>query len=1092
MELRRLGRTGLRVSAVGFGTCQLRLVPEAQAIDTLLRGFDLGVNVVHTAPDYEGAEDLVAQAVARSGRKVIVASQGYDVHYNSDGPVRHFEALFEATCRRLKTDRLDLYGIACLDDREAYRENVWGKGGMVDFLQRKKAQGRLGATFCTTHGDPEYIQKVVRSGAFDAVMVAYNVLGYHLLSYRPPPGRHFESIPRNRLELFPLCRELDVGLMVMKPLAGGLLCAGQAFPPRHRWPGLPAVRAGDVLRSILESPEVACVLPGTASVAEAEENARAGHAPVVVPADARAALQERVTAMQATVCSRCGACEDRCSQHLPISWLFRAAYVNLHPSETFETWDDVEYFRLHPGREATCATCPDVTCGCPYGIDVPRSLTAMHGEMVGLLDRGLAAAPKEAAPPACGDGDFAARVVLRDLPAELGPGETYVCRLFVENAGRRSWFPEDNPHRAGVALAVFLDGTRSDTVRLRHEVHPGGRGHFVFPITAPRSPGRLRLRLRVLGEHQGYSEEAGFPLFSGEVPVRAGALHGPNGACEIPLIVRAAGGPAPPAYAVSWADHNLPDSWPEGGLYQVYVRVENRGARIWRAQHPEGQCVDLALYADGELRLMTRVPHDVAPGGSATLTFPFTFPAGPGGEAWELKLALVEQNVAWFEQQGAAALTVRLRRRPAESGPTAEALDAWRRTGPWSYLPSQGITHSRTGRPYPLFLSHARGCRVRDLEGHEWVDYVMGWGSALLGYAHPAVRQAVAEHLDGGAILGLPHRLELQVAQALGEMVPCAESVLFGKNGSDACTAAVRVARQYTGRRKVLYSGYHGWQDWYAEGLEPGLAAPSAAAEVFRFPLNDLNRFCRLVEEHAGEVAAVMLEPAAQVEGVDGPVRDADPGFLRNVAAVCRDRGIVLVFDEIITGFRYAQGSVQKATGVVPDLACLGKALTSGLPLSALVGRRELMHAAVPRIFYHPTFKGEVYSLAAAAAALEVYRTQDVPGRVQAFGHRLRDGVNRASRELGVAGEMVGLPFRMVYRFDEPDTTRRLLMRTLLQQELLQRGVLTFRGFLLPSLAHGEEELGLTLTAFRGALQRVQEVADEGSFARHLEVPPVY
>src|SRR5207244_7098643 len=124
MERRRLGRTNLKVSVVGFGTCQLRLVPETQAIDTLLAGFELGVNLVHTAPDYEGAEDIVAKAVARTRRPVIVASQGYDVHGNAEGPVGHFEALFEATRARFQRDRLDLFGIACVDDREAYRETV--------------------------------------------------------------------------------------------------------------------------------------------------------------------------------------------------------------------------------------------------------------------------------------------------------------------------------------------------------------------------------------------------------------------------------------------------------------------------------------------------------------------------------------------------------------------------------------------------------------------------------------------------------------------------------------------------------------------------------------------------------------------------------------------------------------------------------------------------------------------------------------------------------------------------------------------------------------------------------------------------------
>ena len=245
MQQRRLGRTNLAVSAVGFGTCQLRLVTETQAIDTLLRGFDLGVNLVHTAPDYEGAEEIVARAVVRSSRRVIVASQGYDVHFNSDGPVRHFEHLFESTCRRFRTDRLELFGIACVDDREAYRENVWGKRGMIEFLQKKKAQGRLGGIFCTTHGNPEFVAKLVRSGAFDAVMLAYNELGFHLLSYSPPPGRHFEDVPRNKSEIFPLCKELRCRCHDHEAPGRGVTLSRPGVPPEVRgWPAATAGRRG--------------------------------------------------------------------------------------------------------------------------------------------------------------------------------------------------------------------------------------------------------------------------------------------------------------------------------------------------------------------------------------------------------------------------------------------------------------------------------------------------------------------------------------------------------------------------------------------------------------------------------------------------------------------------------------------------------------------------------------------------------------------------------------------------------------------------------------------------------------------------------
>jgi glutamate-1-semialdehyde 2,1-aminomutase len=174
----------------------------------------------------------------------------------------------------------------------------------------------------------------------------------------------------------------------------------------------------------------------------------------------------------------------------------------------------------------------------------------------------------------------------------------------------------------------------------------------------------------------------------------------------------------------------------------------------------------------------------------------------------------------------------------------------------------------------------------------------------------------------------------------------------------------------------------------------------------------------------------------------------------------------------------------------MPDLACFGKALTSGMPLSALVGRREIM-SAVARIFYHPTFKGEAYSFAAAAAALRIYRSEDVPTRVADFGRRLMLGVDELGARLGVAGRMVGLPFRMVYRFDEPDDARRTLLRTLLQQELLKSGVLSFRGFLLPSAAHGEPELDRTLSAYELALRRVRDVASRGYLEEALEIPPV-
>ncbi|HKE24011.1 MAG TPA: aldo/keto reductase [Bryobacteraceae bacterium] len=528
MEYRRLGRTELLVSAIGVGTCQLRLVPEKQAIDTLLRSFALGVNIVHTAPDYGNAEEVVAHALRYTDSKVIVASQGYDLNGNNHGPASYFERLFETTCERLGSDRLELYGIACIEHMEYLGQNVWGRDGMIEFLLKMKARGRLGSIFCTTHGSPECIRRLVTSGVFDAVMIAYNILGYHLNSYAPQPDRPVESLPRNQQEIFPLCHEHDVGLMIMKPLGGGLLCTSKAFPPRHNWQStLGATAAGDMLRSILIHPEVACVLPGTASVEEAEENALSGYAPVALKGATQRRITEAVTNLRTTVCSRCGACDALCSQRLAVSSIFWAGLFHLHPGSVLEQPDNIEYFRQHASLESICSTCPDVTCLCPAGIDIPRSLATMHSQMVGLMRDGLIPAPDSHKGAICGDDTFGARIVSKDIPKAMESRQTYLCRLHVENTGERGWLPQNREHQARVALGIFVDGRRTQTFEVTQDVHCGSRWHFLFEVTPPDNARRFCLCLRLLGEHQNFSERLAPILVSEEIVVEGAAESGP-------------------------------------------------------------------------------------------------------------------------------------------------------------------------------------------------------------------------------------------------------------------------------------------------------------------------------------------------------------------------------------------------------------------------------------------------------------------------------------------------------------------------------------------------------------------------------------
>lgn len=485
MEYRRLGKSNLHVSAVGFGTCQLRLVSEQQAIDTLKRGFQLGVNLVHTAPDYEGADELVAQAIEEFGGQVIVLSQGY-------GNLDHFEWLFESTCRKFKKQRLEMFGIACIDDREYLGENVWGSGGMIEFLLKKKREGRLGSIFCTTHGAPEYITRLITSGCFDAIMLSYNVLGFHLLSYNPGLAKALDSIAANKDQIFPLAAQHDVGLMIMKPLAGGLLCGGKAFPPRASFSSESVkLRATDVLRAILQHPEVSCVIPGTASVEEAEENARAGHRPIEVTPIQLASIDHAVDEMKASLCSRCGICDSLCSKHLPVSWMFRDAYISNYPSETFETVDEWQYFNVHPHAEAACSSCTNVTCSCPYEIDIPGSLIRIHDQMLALREEGLLPdTPCQFQEKEATQGTFSVKVVSREIPRTLQSSQVATCRLYVHNEGSHTWISPRSPvSQDGVVLLVVESGNVVQKVPLRHDVEPGTRTHFAFEIKAPDRTG---------------------------------------------------------------------------------------------------------------------------------------------------------------------------------------------------------------------------------------------------------------------------------------------------------------------------------------------------------------------------------------------------------------------------------------------------------------------------------------------------------------------------------------------------------------------------------------------------------------------------
>lgn len=415
--------------------------------------------------------------------------------------------------------------------------------------------------------------------------------------------------------------------------------------------------------------------------------------------------------------------------------------------------------------------------------------------------------------------------------------------------------------------------------------------------------------------------------------------------------------------------------------------------------------------------------------------------------------------------------------------PIEATADLWSRAqgvltaGLWTV--SQGTFHYPEG-VFPLLAERGEGCRLHDTTGRAYIDWMMGWGPVVLGYRHPAVEEAIRKQLETGTLLSLLHPIEIEVAEAIRSMVPCAERVAFGKNGSDVLMAAVRIARAATGREGVLVYGYNGFHDWYMAVVPQCEGIPNSLRSLVRyFPYNDLPALRELFRIHRDEIAAVVMEPTN--------TQLPEPGFLEGVRDVVDENGAFLVFDEMITGFRLANGGAQERYGVVPDLACFGKGLSNGMPLSALTGRVEAMEI-LHKVGYGLTCRGETLSLAAAGAALRVFRDEPVCEHLWRIGDSLRERFVDSARRTGIAAALLGPSPRMTFAFEAAGGITPLGLQTLFVQECLKRSILT-NGNLLPSYAHQEAEVEASARAFDGALEVLGRAVLERNLSRYLQVP---
>lgn len=391
-------------------------------------------------------------------------------------------------------------------------------------------------------------------------------------------------------------------------------------------------------------------------------------------------------------------------------------------------------------------------------------------------------------------------------------------------------------------------------------------------------------------------------------------------------------------------------------------------------------------------------------------------------------------------------------------------------------LGSQTFSKSRTQFPHgvsPYFITRAQGSRCWDLDGNEYVDFINSLASITLGYGDADVNRAVADQLASGVIFSLPHPLETEVAELICEIVPCAEMVRFGKNGSDATSGAIRLARAATGRDRVAVCGYHGWQDWYIGSTARHRGVPKATRDLTHtFAYNDLPSLQALLEQHKDAFAAVIIEPMN--------VAEPAPGFLAGVKELTHRHGAVLVFDETITGFRFANGGAQALFGVTPDLATFGKGLANGYPVSAVAGRRDLMKL-MEEIFFSFTFGGEALSLAAAKATLQKLQREPVVDTIAARGRQVIAGVGEriAARGLQDLLSVSGHPSWSFLNIRDGRGATAFELKTLWMQEMMQAGILSV-GTHNISYAHTEGDVAQLLAAYDRSLAAIAQATREG------------
>ena len=403
-------------------------------------------------------------------------------------------------------------------------------------------------------------------------------------------------------------------------------------------------------------------------------------------------------------------------------------------------------------------------------------------------------------------------------------------------------------------------------------------------------------------------------------------------------------------------------------------------------------------------------------------------------------------------------------------------------------------TYSKSYRYYcqgdsPAFIERGEGCYLYDVDGNKFIDFVCALGPITIGYNIEEVNNAIKEQLEKGISFSLQAEVEVELAEKIIDIIPCAEMVRFVKNGGDATTSAIRLARAFTERDLVALSGYHGMHDWSIGSTENNKGIPKDVSNLTKtFEYNNIESLKELFEEYPNQIAAVILEPIQ----ANGPKDD----FLQKVKDLTHENGAILIFDEVVSGFRYALGGASELYDVVPDMAAFGKGMGNGLPISAVAGKKEIMKQIEEGIFVSTTFGGEALSMAGSIAALKILEKPGSYEHIWKLGTMLKEGLELLIKNYELEDVILvsGLPPHCGVEFEDVGSLDYLDINSIFSQAMIHNGIITV-GINNINLSHTEEEIEAYLTAAEEAMINIKKAIEQDSTEGILigkKVDPVF